>query len=64
MSDLFEGEGPAMRQRLRDLGWKRAEGLQRGGPLMWRRPDGARVTEEEAFRQLEALESLERGVSP
>jgi hypothetical protein len=57
MTDLAHYADEPKRQHLRALGWHEAAGLARGVP-MWRRPDGVIVTEEEAFRQLEAMEDF------
>ena len=55
MADLFEAAREERRQRLRDLGWHEVGGLTHGA-YHWRRPDGAVVTEDEAFRQLDRLD--------
>ena len=49
--ELYYAASEPQRQRLRELGWHEVGGLARGRPL-WRRPDGAVLDEEEAFRQL------------
>ncbi|MDE2100916.1 MAG: hypothetical protein KGL39_26960 [Patescibacteria group bacterium] len=60
MADLFSPIVEARRQALRDRGWHEAVGISQGS-FYWRRLDGAIIEEEEAFRQLEALEALEAG---
>ena len=46
---LFDANDEAYREQLRELGW-----VQETLPAIqsWLRPDGVRVTEEEAFNQL------------
>lgn len=59
MGGLFDDIESAKRQRLIDLGWSQAPVRLGRSAADWIRPDGARVTEDEAFRQLDALEVLE-----
>jgi hypothetical protein len=49
--DLFT---KSRHEQLWARGWKQAGGTYRG-VLMWRRPDGALLTEQEAFAQLARL---------
>lgn len=49
--DLFSNQDEARRIELRNLGWMDSTHCTL---IVWRRPDGVGVTEEEAFRQLAA----------
>lgn len=57
MADLFDAELEALRERLRQLGYREWELVPTDGPRWWWVPpeQGAyRVTEEEALSRLEA----------
>jgi len=58
-TDLFS---EPLRQALWARGWKQTGGAHRG-VLLWRRPDGTLLTEEEAFTQVEAILNQERGAT-
>jgi hypothetical protein len=49
MTDLYE----PLRTRLRELGWHQVQRLKL---TLWRRPDGAEFTEDEAFAQLQRID--------
>ena len=51
MDSIFDAADAAKRERLKELGWYPAA---TPSLYFWLRPDGVRVTEEEAFRQLDS----------
>ncbi len=59
MSDLFEPNRQAMREKLIARGWAQIGGKSMRGEIFWRRPDTALVEESEAFKQLERIEREE-----